>query len=420
MFPDTQPVSVRIATTALLVAIILPAATWWSCERSTGDQITRARTAYAQNRLDEALQLFSAVLEEDGSNVEALVGVANIHVDRRELELAAQQLAVLDRLELDRREEVLVRQVRRRYLLLLFDRSRGAGPVAPTDPERYEEALIGLFNLEGTEQYRTELINWFAYNARKTLAVADVTAPLAPDSSYLDSARLDQLESALAGYQRLTERDPRVTRVLRLPGDLQVEAEVMVLALRYLIFERNFLARFQSTLMPGLMESGRFDPATGMIRIELVEQLEGEIPSQEEMDAFRAAVARDLVIDELTTLAYIARDLERGDNPPLVVGQSVTEVEEAYAGILIETFEIARNRQVTVHVLAPYPLLVQTASRLEQYLDWLARRGQEIPTPPGTAPGAEPGTGAGTGQPAEPPEGTETEQPTEAPAEPNP
>ena len=111
-------------------------------------------------------------------------------------------------------ERLLAERARERYLELVYDQSKGGGPADPADAAAYEEALIGLFNLRANQIHAEELVDLFIRQARGALGVSDPSRSLAPNSAHVQDASLEQLESARLGYQRFTERDPRLTRVL--------------------------------------------------------------------------------------------------------------------------------------------------------------------------------------------------------------
>jgi tetratricopeptide (TPR) repeat protein len=384
----------RFGRVSRLAALLLVTATLVACDSGdAGGKIEEARVVYAQGRLDEAEQLYEEALESEPDNAFALVGLANIHLDRTNLEAAARRFDRLDELELDRRSEQLVERARLRYNRLVYDRARGQGPASPADPGAYEESLIGLFNAEGNPRHASELVELFVLQARRSLGVTDPTEPVLPTSAYVQDAPLDVLRNAQAAYQRLTQRDPRLRRVLNPPDAIRQEAEAMGLALQLKIFEREVDERFNALLRGPLTQEGRFDAARNQFRIAFTspEPFLGERPAEgEALDEFRQQLALTLVIEELTDHAYRIRGRERGTHRPLQLGHTREEVEQAYAAIDVVSFDFSREGIVTMEVLAPYSLLPRTVYRLDQYVAWLA-------TQPAQGPGT--GTGMGTGVP---------------------
>lgn len=379
------------------------------CDSGGGSEgkLTEARTAWMRGDLDRAEALFLEVQEAEPDNVQALVGLADIYLDRNEIDKAAVQFARLEQVELSRRDETLVQQRRQRYLSVVLEQARGEGAANPADPEAYEEALIGLYNIDGDDELGAEIVLRLAYEARRALGAAEVTEPLSPDSDVIARATVEQLEAGRAAYERLAERDPRLTLVLNVPAEVRGEALGMVAALKEIIFERRFTARFESNVKAGLIEAERFVEESNVIRILFQDQYEGpRLTSDEEQAAFRDSIALPLIVGELGALTCEVQGGECLEIVPRVAfGRNEAEIVEFFVGYEVVNFEMARDGAYTIEITVPYALLTKTAYRLGEYREWLSTRpeGTGAGVAGGTGTGAPPG-GTGTGAP--PREGT--------------
>lgn len=388
--------------TALWIAVgLVVAAMAATCSRGdTGNTLQEARIAYGRRDLPKAEQLFNQVLEEEPDNAFALIGLTEIYLDRGQLDRADETLDRLGTMELDVQGERLYNAALERYLGFVYDNSRGDGPLNPADPAAYEEALIGLFNLaDDTEPYNDDLVQLFLYEARGALGMVDPTEP--PGPAYILDASLEQLEAARDAYSRFVEHDDRLTRVLDVPDAIRTEATDMLTAIEFAVFRREFRERFNEQLRPALVEAERWLPDRDMIRIVAELNPTTPAPDADDEPEARAAWENDVelyvVVRDLTELAYQAKGLERG-NDMRQLGSSLEELQENYAGIERVSFEVNRDGVVTLEVLVPYHILLNTAYQLERYLAWRAEHPRE---PEGTGQPSD-GTG-GTGEGATPP-----------------
>jgi len=410
---------------SLLVAGMLAAT---ACDSGGGgsdgeiqDLLTEARVAMFSDDFEGAAEIFNRVLEVDSENVTALVGLAGIHIENNDLPAAGSVFARLDEMELSTSDEVAVQQSRERYLRLVYDGARGDGPANPADAASYEEALIGLFNINPTDDLEREIANRFVYSARAALGVSDVTESLLQNSAIVREATVDQMRAAIEAYKRITERDPRVRRVVNFSEPDSQEAEAMVALLEFNVHAREFRTAFESTVQATLVEAGGFDAATNTFTIFLNDTFEGQIPAAgPERDALRDGIARQLAVTQLTSLYFQVRQIEQPADlaapPAAVFGRTDAERLEFFSALEVPTFEVARGGAVTIEVRVPFHLFHQTAFLLEQYLEYRAARMSE-----GTGAAAPEGTGAEAtpeGTPGEEPaEATPEGEPSEAPSE---
>ena len=183
--------------------------------------LAEARTAAFQGKVDEAVASYERVLEIEPGNVSALLGLADIEIQEGDLAAAQIRFETLDTLELIPSDQQRVDQSRNRLWELIYEESKGDGPVNPSDPEQYENAIISLYNAEPSEARALEISQRFVYLARGALGAEDVTIPMIQNQTLLEAATIDQIRAALEAYQRLTSRDSRLLRVLLTDEEIQ-------------------------------------------------------------------------------------------------------------------------------------------------------------------------------------------------------
>ena len=385
---------------ASLVIVASLASVPMGCDKSADvtEILAEARTAAFQGNTEQAIASYEQVLEIEPQNVSALLGIADIYIQEGSLNEARVPFEQLDTLELMPSDQQRVGQSRNRLWRLIYDDSKGEGPANPADAASYEDAIINLYNADPTEALALEISQRFVYEARRALGAADVTVPLSQNEGLLEAATADQLRAGLAGYQRLTQRDERLLRVLLTDEDIRREAEAMEVILTERVFFSDFTQLFEANTREQLVAVEGFLPETNMFRIFLGDQYDGPRLEGEELEQFKAAQALRIVLQQLNTLALQVRGESAAGipNPPArLFGEGQAEIAAFFAGFEVVSFEIARRGEVTLEVLIPFDLLLKTAYRQEEYIAWWKEQHPEGVTPPTVQ--AREGTGEGTG-----------------------
>ena len=367
--------------------------------------LAEARTAAFQGNLEEAIAAYERVLEIEPENVSALLGLADIEIQQGNLDGARAHHEILGTLELIPSDQQRVDQSRNRLWQLIYDQSKGDGPANPADPEQYENAIINLYNADPSEERALEISQRFAFVARAALGAEDVTVPMSQNQALLDAATIEQIRAALAAYRRLITRDPRLMRVLLTDEEIRREAEAMEVILTERVFLSDFATLFETNTREQLIAVEGFVADTNKLRLLLEDQYDGPRLAEDELEQFKETQALLVVIQNLNSLALQVRGAEAEGipNPPMrLFGEGQAQIAEFFAGYEIVSFEMTRRGQVTLEVLIPLDLLLKTAYRQEEYIEWWkAQHAQE-------------GTGSGApvvpeeGAPAAPEEGTGT------------
>lgn len=374
----------RIAFVAALIAVSS------GCEKgaNVADTLVEARTAAWQGETDQAIALYEQVLEMDSGNVPALLGLADIHIEAGDLDAAQGRFETLAGLELDTGDEQRVSQARLRLWQLVYEQTKGDGPTNPADPAQYEEALIALFNDDSTPELAQEVSERLVFLARQAIGAADPTAPQALDPSTIQGATLEQLNAGREAYRLMTERDPRLRRVLVLPEEIRNEAEGMIVLIGVRIFDIGFTELFNTSVREELVQLEGFLPDANRFRLFLQTEIEGEAPDGEAMDSFRNSQALMLVAQNMNDLGFRIRGDSVSDvqaPSARIYGQTPVEVAQFFAGFEVANFELTRRGQLTLEVLVPFHVLLKTAFRQQEYIDWYRTRPTE-----GTGSAAEP------------------------------
>jgi len=399
-------------TVTVTLAIFAMGLTVWACQ-GTGfeDQLAEARVQLAQGNIDEAIRIYSQVLQEDPENVLALVGLTQIDIDREDLESAAERIELLESLELGAADEARVEGVREDYYVVIYEQTRGHGPFNPEDPEAFEVALITLFNIRGSSEYNADLAQLFTVQARRQLGMDD---PRERANAYavelIRDASDEELREIAAAYSRIRrrefrQRDERLTRVLTVGETTMQEAEAVIREVEATLFEREFARLFQERVLPALMEGETplYDAETEMITIVVppMETEEGTVPEgDEELEAFKFDLALSVAVEGLTDLAFLLRGEERGTARALQLpASSFEEAQRIYDGITMSDFDVDRQDTITFTLAVPKRLLMLTVRRLDEYLVWRAQQELEgVGVGTGMAAGTGMGTGMGTGE----------------------
>ena len=304
-------------TSVPIVALLVLASVGCQEEKSERVLLIEAATLAQTGQADEAEAIFASVLENNPTSPDVLIRYAGFRIDSGDLDGAAEFFETLDSMELRGTDSGRANTERRRYFQAMYDAARGDGPAAPSDPGRYETAVIGLLNLERAGPMLGEYNRYLLMQARASLGLSpEERVPLNHVTALVDAVSEEQARTSLGFLERLIDGDERAeVREALEPAD-QDESEALRGALRIKLFRDEFDNRWSTRYRDAFSGAGRFDAAANAftIRHEGPLLLDDPNPTPALLNHHAQTWhAREIA----TNLAYELANEERGTADPL-------------------------------------------------------------------------------------------------------
>ena len=287
-------------------------------EKSERELLIEASTLAASQRYEDAEEIFERVYAANPQSAEVLIRYSGFAIDTGDMEKAAEFFDVLAELELNANERGRVANERRRYFERIYSDARGDAPTAPADRELYEEAILGLIEIDRSGPYLDEYVSYLIMQARAALGGAPERALQPGDASGpAANATVEQARGSLVYLERLLDGDPRVG--IRGRPDPAVAAEGTALRefLRRKVFDGEWTARWTADQRQPIIDAGRYDANIDRFTIHHV------APHREGFDATTSVevltvqaqtwFAREIATD----LSYELAGVERAGADPL-------------------------------------------------------------------------------------------------------
>lgn len=350
-------------TSIPVIALLLFAIAGCQEEKSERVLLIEAATLAQTGQTDEAEAIFAAVLENNPTSPDVLIRYAGFRIDNGDLDGAAEFFGTLDSMELRGTDSGRANTERRRYYQAMYDAARGDGPEAPSDPVRYETAVIGLLNLERAGPMLGEYNQYLLMQARASLGLSpEDRVPLNHVTTLVDAVSEEQARASLGFLDRLIEGDERAeVRADLEPAD-QDESAALRTALRVKLFRDEFDNRWSTRYRDAFAGAGRFDAEANAftIRHEGPLQLETE-DGTEPTPALLNHHAQTWHAREIATnLAYELANEERGTAEPLPY------TPPQFADTVVTNLRTDGQGNVAFDVAIPYDTVRQGAYLLHR------------------------------------------------------
>lgn len=257
-------------TSAICIALLLALA---GCQEEKSERVLliEASTLAQTGQFDEAEAIFASVLEDNPTSPDVLIRYAGFRIDIGDLDGAAQFFETLDAMELRGTDSGRANTERRRYFQAMYDGSRGEGPSAPADLERYETAVIGLINVERAGPMLAEYNRYLLMQSRAALGLSpEDRIPLNHVVTLVDAVSEEQARASLGFLDRLIEGDERAeVREDLEPADRD-EAEALRTAIRVKLFRDEFDTRWSTRYRDAFVADARYSVENNAFTIRYV------------------------------------------------------------------------------------------------------------------------------------------------------
>ena len=308
------------ARAGLCGAVVLLTLAGCKPERTVREQLVEVNQLLVYNELDEARQLLETLYAEHPHDIDVMLDLARFYVDAAELERARTVIERIREMELGTNDARRAESLDRRYVEAVYTLARGEGPANPADNEAYEDALIGLINLDrGSEQERIdEYYQFLLTHARRALGADEETRLDSVDlQASVHQASAAQARVAMLLFERLRGNDPRLEVELTLPSTIRIEINDASAILRWTIFFDDFDTAWREVHEPAFRTAGRYDPESERFTIDytgpLMEDLLVDTTVERLTGRAQTVYAREIATD----LVYELRGFPRGEAEPL-------------------------------------------------------------------------------------------------------